>query len=215
MLLALSLTVSGAAAPAPEWSKPINGLVARLELSRGEPFEGVQIIKTRIFLKNVQTAASLLSIDWPHWKLTWHVEDAAGNVLAKANGPYDGESPIPQELVLPFQGELSFDITEHGAGVMPGKTFAMLDLGPENVWAIPHDGKTYSSKAASRSPSRAISRLTGTGSARSICQQWRFQPPRRPKNSDSSRTRVMGRINQPDGAPVLMLIPPNRGPGAG
>lgn len=124
------------------WSKEVNGLQVRVELAPAEVFSGTLLVGSRLGLKNVQSVGSMMPVAWTRAKLTFRVEDDQGKELHMGPSAYSGFVPAKRDLVLPFKGELSFEITDHGAGV-GGDATAMLALGPHYMWAIPGDGRTY------------------------------------------------------------------------
>jgi hypothetical protein len=73
------------------------------------------------------------------------VTDSANAPLAKANGEYDGMSPLWQPLLLPFEGTLRFRISFPALGYRPKTDHTILDFGPSMSWVIPDDKEYFAS----------------------------------------------------------------------
>lgn len=144
VVAALAVSASPAAgqdvsiAPASEhqWSKPEGGLRARIVLKRTEVLNGTPIVSTFLVLQNVSDVMNPLKVVWSHEKIKVRMVDAAGQEVRHPAGvSYDGPMLGPMELLLPFHGELSFDISCRGAGIA-GDKGALIDLGAENTFII-------------------------------------------------------------------------------
>ena len=120
------------------WSQPVNGLQARIELKHAMIFNGTPIIATTLYLRNATDLANAMKVPWARARMTFRVVDAAGKDLPighKGMVIYDGMEATPLDLVLPFKGTLSFDISHHGLGVS-GDQVALIDLGFHACWVL-------------------------------------------------------------------------------
>ena len=139
----LAPTRPATTAPAPgagAWAQSVNGLAARIVLTRSHVFNGTPIISTRLELRNLTNPQHPLRISAAR-KLTFRVVDAAGQELPKAMGSYDGFMRNPKDLLIQPNAETSDDLTCSGLGVN-GDQRALIDLGMDH-WIIRHDGKEY------------------------------------------------------------------------
>jgi hypothetical protein len=139
-LLALCMAARAADAPDPAWSKPANGLAARLTVTPDRIARHTLLLSTRIAFQN--RADMPLTLPWPKAQLHFWIEDQHGNVLPSSHGIYDGEFDIPKDLQLPRDAELAFTITGHGAGLGPNDQ-VLLDINAQNHWSVPRDNNTY------------------------------------------------------------------------
>ena len=64
-------------------------------------------------------------------------------LLAVANEPYDGMSPLWQPILLPYAGTLRFQISFPGLEYRPERDKVIVDVGASKSWIIPQDGSTY------------------------------------------------------------------------
>ncbi len=126
------------------WSKPVNGLQARIVLKRFEVFNGTPIMATYLHLRNASDVMNPLTIPWDTKLIKFHVVDAKGKQILNRSFEYDG--PMLDgtvNLVLPVRGELSFDYSSHGLGIPPDNG-AAIDLGPDACWIIePNQGDCF------------------------------------------------------------------------
>jgi hypothetical protein len=122
------------------WSETVNGLKARLSFERVQksPF-----LKVFIELQNTSDVAGSRKIRFDPKTIDLRVTDAAKNPLAKANGPYDGTSPIWKPLLLPLEGTIRFRISFPGLGYRPETDRTIIDLGPSMSWVIPDDKEYF------------------------------------------------------------------------
>jgi RNA polymerase sigma factor (sigma-70 family) len=125
------------------WSRPVNGLRARLVVVQKEPFNGTPVLVAYLELRNVSDRANPLEVPWEQAELTFTVTDATGRTVRAANGPYSEVRGPVGLLRLPFGSELRFNITHRGAGV-PKDQGGILDLGVMSHWIFPPgDGHVY------------------------------------------------------------------------
>jgi hypothetical protein len=125
------------------WSKPVNGLRARLVVVQKEPFNGTPVLVAYLELRNVSDRFNPLEVPWEQAELKFTVTDATGQAVRPANGPYSEIRGPVGLLRLPFDSELRFNITHRGAGV-PKDQGGILDLGVTSHWIFPPgDGQVY------------------------------------------------------------------------
>lgn len=122
------------------WSEKFNGLRARLSL---EPDPKSPFVKVFIELQNTSDVAGSRKIRFDPKTIEFHVADALGNPLAKANGAYDGISPIWEPLLLPMEGTIHFRISFPGLGYRPVADRRIIDLGPSISWVVPEDKECF------------------------------------------------------------------------
>jgi hypothetical protein len=124
------------------WSKPDNGLQARLLVL---PSEKPDSPFCRVYLEfqNVSDVAGQKKIKFSPNNLTLAVADKNGRKLAGNSGVYDGMSPLWEPMLLPYDGTLKFRISFPGLGYRPGKDKVIIDVGVPNTWIIPQDGSIY------------------------------------------------------------------------
>ena len=146
-LFLLMITTAAIAAPPatqpaePAWSEPSNGLRGRLSLRRDQVVNGTCLLRASLELINVSGVGNPMVIEARH--LTYTVTDANGREVPRINGPFDGMVPIgTDEVILPVEGVIKFRIGWPGYGI-PGDQAALLDLGSQNAWLFPRDGKRY------------------------------------------------------------------------
>lgn len=126
------------------WSKPVNGLRARLSVlppqEKDTPF-------CRVFIEMENTAdvAGQMTIRFSPEKLSLKITGEEGKeVPAPANASYDGISPHWEPIALPYRGSIKFQISFPGLGYRPGTDQVIVDVGAGSAWVIPQDGATYS-----------------------------------------------------------------------
>jgi hypothetical protein len=120
----------------PQWSQPENGLRARIFLKRTDVLNGTPIVSTFLVLQNVSDVANPWKVSWDLDRMKFRVVDAAGKEAPRPVAiSYDGAMLGPMELLLPYHGALSFDISCRGAGIAGDKA-AMIDLGSENTFVV-------------------------------------------------------------------------------
>jgi hypothetical protein len=110
----------GAAENGAVWSEAVNGLQARIELKHAQVFNGTPIIATTLCLRNVNEVANAMRVPWASARMNFRVVDAAGKELPighKGAVIYSGIEVPQVDLVLPYKGILSFDISHHGLGI--------------------------------------------------------------------------------------------------
>lgn len=149
-----------AADPDSGWSKPSNGLQARLSFTKTEGFNGTPYFVTYLELRNVSEVANVMEVPLAIESISFELRDETGRVIAPANGPYDGLNVDLGMLRLPYDSSLRFNIASRGAGV-PKDHAGLLDLGSSNNWTFQvGDKHTYSLTAKftiAKSKSRAWS----------------------------------------------------------
>ncbi len=137
---------SGTARSAREspWSKPVNGIQARLTMKKADIVNGTQIISAYLTLRNVSDVGNPMKLDWTDNNLSFRVVDEKGNKVSPPSAlPYDGGGGFVGELVLPFESSLTFIVSKRGLGIPEGKA-ALLDLGPRESWIMEEtDGRKH------------------------------------------------------------------------
>jgi hypothetical protein len=129
--------------PPDSWSKPVNGLQARLDFAHKETVNGTPIIITYLELQSVSSSGSVMEIPWNQRNLQFTVTDAAGKEVAPADGPFDEITAEIGMLRLPHDSTLRLNIASRGAGIAKDQA-AHLDLGPLTHWYFKRgDEKTY------------------------------------------------------------------------
>ena len=138
------LTLSTTPTDEPDsWSKPVNGLQARLSFARKKTFNGTPIITTYLELRNVSDVGNVMEVPLDLEKIQFTVTDSTGKVVPPYNGPFDGPSVELGMIRLPFDSFLRFNIASSGTGV-PKDEAALLDLGASRDWVFKRaDDKTY------------------------------------------------------------------------
>jgi hypothetical protein len=75
-------------------------------------------------------------LDFESNQLTIRVVDEAGKELARPESlSYSGGRYQNSSLVLPYDSNLTFNVSQSGMGIPKDKA-ALLDMGPENCWVI-------------------------------------------------------------------------------
>jgi hypothetical protein len=164
LLLAGSATAADPAlAPTtqPAWSAPVNGLRACISLKPSEVLNGTLFIVPYLHLQNVSDVGNAMSFPWKNARLTARIVDADGKQLEGFRGPRSGPMALKVDLILPFHGELSFDISTRGSGI-PANQQALIDMGFDHTWALPRDGKAYTLQVALEVPDQRDLREEGT-----------------------------------------------------
>jgi hypothetical protein len=142
--LALLTSTAWGGDDAKDWSKPVNGLRARLSVlppkEKDTPF-------CRVFLEleNTSDVAGQKKIRFSPEKLSLKVTDKEGKELLRpASGAYDGISPLWEPIALPYAGSIKFQVSFPGLGYHPETDKVIVDVGAEQAWVIPQDGTAYS-----------------------------------------------------------------------
>lgn len=123
------------------WSKPVNGLQARLSFARKKVLNGTPIVVTYLELRNVSDVGNVMEIPLDPKKIQFTVTDSDGKVVDPTNGPFDGISVDLGLTRLPHDSFLRFNIASHGAGVRKDQA-AHLDLGPQAHWDFKRGDKS-------------------------------------------------------------------------
>jgi hypothetical protein len=168
LVFAFALTVSeapgggGAAADdAAGWSDAVNGLRARLSVRQTETFNDTPILTTYLELQNVRDLGNVMEVADILEHAEFTVTNAAGKVVAPADGPFDSLSVELGVIRLPHDSLLRFNIAQRGAGVSRGLA-AHLDLGPLAHWNFKAGDETYYLQAKLTVKERADQRWSGT-----------------------------------------------------
>ena len=117
------------------WSKPVNGLQARLSFAQKETSNGTPIITAYLELRNVSDRANVMEVPLESRQMEFSVTDTAGKAVAPANGPYDGISVERGVIRLPYDSRRRFNVTQRGAGI-PRDQAGLLDLGAGRDWVF-------------------------------------------------------------------------------
>lgn len=164
-LTAFLLLAGTAAAQAPTtqpaWSAPVNGLRARISLKPSEVLNGTLIIVPYLHLQNTSDIGNAMSLPWMRAHLAARMVDGEGRELESFRGPRSGPMAPRVDLILPFHGELSFDIATRGSGI-PSNQQAMIDMGCDHTWVLPRDGKAYALHITLEVPEQPDPRAGGT-----------------------------------------------------
>src|SRR5262245_48280429 len=124
-----------AEAPAEEpgpWSKPVNGLRARLCFARKGKLNGTPVITTDLELRHVSDVADVieLPLDGEDVAFDFTVTDSDGKSIPAARGPYHELTPDVGLVRLPYDSLLRVNIAHRGAAVPKGHA-AHIDLGAD------------------------------------------------------------------------------------
>jgi hypothetical protein len=123
-----------------EWSKPVNGLRARLQVLSRETSPGWVVF---IEFENISDYPRQIKIPFAPEKLKLHVVSASGKELPNYSGPYSGIGWDWKPILLPLSGTIRFRISFPGYGYRPSKSKILLEVNWNNAWDIPQDGQTY------------------------------------------------------------------------
>ena len=125
-----------------EWSKPVNGLRARLSVLPSQTPDS-PFCRVFIELQNVAEVSGQIRIRFDTDRLDLHVTDSKGKQLPLPNNRvYDGLSPVWETIALPYSGTIKFRIDMRGLGYWPADKL-IVDVGPSKAWFVPQDGSTY------------------------------------------------------------------------
>ncbi len=146
LLSLVALTILSCAPPVPappdSWSKPVNGLQARLSFAHKETVNGTPIIITYLELRNVSDTANVMEVPLNKDKMQFIVTDEAGKKVAPADGPFDEISVEIGSVRLPRDSSMRINIASRGAGI-PKDQAAHLDLGPTHWYFKRGEEKSY------------------------------------------------------------------------
>jgi hypothetical protein len=143
----MAISTIGAAEPDAGWSKPSNGLQARLAFTKTEEFNGTPYIVTYLELRNVSDIANVLEVPLKIESIAFELRDEKGKIVPPTNGSFDGMSVDLGMLRLPYDSCLRFNIASRGAGVSKDQA-GLLDLGASSNWTFPAGDKHSYSLAA-------------------------------------------------------------------
>lgn len=124
-----------------EWSQPDNGLVVRLfilpPLKSQPPF-------CRVFIefKNIDEVMGQKNIRFAPGALRLRVADRSGKELPAARRSYNGMSPKWEPILLPYAGNMRFQVSFPGLGYRATDR-AIVDIGFGQSWILPPDGSKY------------------------------------------------------------------------
>jgi hypothetical protein len=139
--------MAAAAAPDSGWSRPSNGLQARLSFKKTDGANGTPYVVTYLELQNVSDVANVFEVPLKIESIAFELRDETGKVVPPTNGSFDGTSVDLGMLRLPHDSTLRFNIASRGAGV-PKDQAALLDLGPSYNWTFARgDRHSYSLSA--------------------------------------------------------------------
>jgi hypothetical protein len=125
------------------WSKPVDGLQARLGFAQKETINGTPIIITYLELRNVSDRANPIQILFDDAAIEHTVTTVAGKAVAPADGPYDEITAGRGLIRLPHDSQLRMNVAHRGAGV-PKDQAGLLDLGAMSHWVFKSgDEQTY------------------------------------------------------------------------
>jgi hypothetical protein len=122
------------------WSKPVNGLQARLSFARTQSLNGTPLIATYLELRNVSDVANVMEVPFKVEALQFEVIDEQNKIVAPKGAAYDEVTVALGMLRLPHDACLRFNISHHGAGV-PKDQSALLDLGIPQSWVFSRGDK--------------------------------------------------------------------------
>jgi hypothetical protein len=142
ILLLLIVCAASALGDDAGWSKPVNGLRARLLVLPSEKTDS-PFCRVLIEFENVDDVAGQKRVRFSPDKLSLRVADMDGKVLPLANGPYDGKKPVWETIALPYAGNVRFQISFPGLGYRPATDKVIVDLDARQAWVIPQNGVTY------------------------------------------------------------------------
>jgi hypothetical protein len=117
------------------WSKPVNGLQARLCFAQKETMNGTPIITTYLELRNVSDRADPIQVPFDEAAFEYTLTTAAGKAVPPADGPYDELTAGRGVIRLPHDSLLRMNVAHRGAGV-PKDQAGLLDLGAMSHWVF-------------------------------------------------------------------------------
>jgi len=144
LLISLSILIlaAGVAAQETEWSKPFNGLRARLFVFPSDKADS-PFCRVFIEMQNVGGVGGQMRIRFNPDRITFQVTDKTGKQLMRPSSVvWDGMVPPWETTQLPWTGTIKFQISFPGAGYRLTDK-AIIDLGPGRTWTIPQDGTEY------------------------------------------------------------------------
>ena len=119
------------------WSKPVNGLQARIFLKRTEVFQGTPIIATFLELRNVSNVMNPMRVAWTRRGMKLRVLDSKGREVTPGPVAHSGPVVDKLDLLLPLRSTLAFDVSEGGWGVFADKA------GQLETWTFERDDQDY------------------------------------------------------------------------
>jgi hypothetical protein len=136
---------SGAAAHASGdgalWSRPVNGLRARLLVMPAEE-PASPFCRVFIEMQNVDDVVGQKRIRFTPRQLDLHVTKSGGEQLSLAGGAYSALEPFWEPTLLPYRGTIRFQISFPGLGHRATDK-VIVDIGESRTWIVPQDGSTY------------------------------------------------------------------------
>ena len=141
VLLLLAVSTTFAADDEAGWSKPVNGLRARLIIL--SPVRSVSCF-CRIFfeMQNISNIMGQKKIRFDLDHLYLKVTDERDNPLVFSLMEYSGFTPIWEPTLLPTDGDIKFLISFPGSSCNLTDKIR-IDMGSERIWLIPQDGASY------------------------------------------------------------------------
>lgn len=111
-------------------------------MRHAEVNNGTGIVWVYLELKNLGDMGNPLLLKVDLDSMSFRVTDADGGDVPTMFGPFSGRIFGSADLTLPHDSFIRFRIGPNGHGI-PADRAALVDLGPEYGWALPHDGKAY------------------------------------------------------------------------
>ena len=102
------------------WSKPVNGLQARLKLVQKPNLHGVRWLVPNLELRNVRDLANPMEVDCSGSHLKIELVDEKGKVVRDGlSGARSGPHVDPSVVSLPFDSQLRFSLECRNWGIPP------------------------------------------------------------------------------------------------
>lgn len=145
-----------------KWSKPVEGLRARLLVSPGELQKDMQRLNVHVELENVSDVANPIVVLYDPLKtLRAKMIDANGKRMNDFLGSIDMVTPLPYPLSVPFKGRTIFFASVYGHyGMENRKGARMIEL-TDGLWILDR-GATASFSAVFASSSKVAGQWHGS-----------------------------------------------------
>ena len=124
------------------WSESVACLQARISFKHQSVFNGTPRVATFLHLRNTSDVINPMKFSWLPDKATYRVTDAAGKEIPRGSMNYSGPGQMSADLIIPYEGTLSFNISGQGLGI-PGDMAAALDLGEHSYSISPEVGPCF------------------------------------------------------------------------
>ena len=121
------------------WSESVAGLQACISFKQKSVFNGTPIVTTYLHLRNTSDVINPMKFRWRPEKATYRITDTTGKEIPHGGLDYSGPAQIEADLIIPFEGTLSFNISGQGLGI-PGDMVAALDFGTNSYIISPEVG---------------------------------------------------------------------------